>query len=226
MSGRYTDLFKKVSVQMPDGSYLPGYKVACSGCARSETFTVNTRQTAAPKLIHDKMRLAGWLISRSGRKFTCPACKAASYSNDPEERLKKVELPAVPAKPQSLEQKPVTNKTSLAPRTPSFREIKTIYDRLDEVFDGTLYSGEYSDAKLAEELDMPRAWVTQAREEAYGKGPVNNEAIEKIARQHEEIREELKAVEAAINDIINKTAALATRAAETKRRLDQLSVAA
>ncbi|PZR36474.1 hypothetical protein [Caulobacter segnis] len=59
---------------------------------------------------------------------------------------------------------------AVPPRQPSLADIRKIRQALDEAYDDEAgcYRGNASDRSLSERLDVPRAWVSNEREHAYG----------------------------------------------------------
>lgn len=71
---------------------------------------------------------------------------------------------------------------ALPPRTPTAANRRAILDALETRYITTkgLYEGDWSDEKLAVELDYPKAWIAELRELIHG-GPDTNEASAKKA---------------------------------------------
>lgn len=66
--------------------------------------------------------------------------------------------------------KPDLRSIADAPRQPSREDKRKIRDALDAVYltDKGVYAGAETDASVAKRLDVPRAWVSAEREDAYG----------------------------------------------------------
>ncbi|UTC28175.1 hypothetical protein GURKE_01440 [Brevundimonas phage vB_BpoS-Gurke] len=79
------------------------------------------------------------------------------------------------------------------PRSRSSKESRMIRDALDVHYDEDRerYQGDMSDRKLAEQLNVPAAWVSELRE-LNGYGPDRNAAGGEIARELETMRQALK----------------------------------
>ena len=81
------------------------------------------------------------------------------------------------------------------PREATRDDRRRILDALENVYDGArgLYSGAKSDATVADELKLPRAWVSAIREQFFG--PDANENDELARRKVGEFPAKLKHLE-------------------------------
>jgi len=90
--------------------------------------------------------------------------------------------PEPPPSPEPVIVTPEEPMTSAAPPArPTRADIRAIQDALDLAYnvEAQRYVGEATDASVAEGLNLPRAWVTEERERAYG--PEVNEAASAAA---------------------------------------------
>jgi hypothetical protein len=91
--------------------------------------------------------------------------------------------------------------TVVPPRTMTREERRKIWRYLDEVYDvpNTRYLDDLTDHKVAEALKVPRAWVSEIRDEAFGPDG-GNASMEKLHRDMLRLSENLtKAVETCLN---------------------------
>jgi hypothetical protein len=75
---------------------------------------------------------------------------------------------------------PITQPSMVAARPLSLAETRKVMALLEEKFDpdkGSYVSG-YSDQRIAETIGVPRARVTEAREEAFGKIKIPPELVD------------------------------------------------
>lgn len=121
----------------------------CRSCGVQGTRTTGSSAPWPPARAAVIMKEAGW--AERGGRWTCPACIEGK-------RKKKDILPVTKVVP-------ITGGTD-APRVQTAEDKRLIRLRLDEVYDQDrgMYSGALNDSRLAEELGVPRAWVTAARE--------------------------------------------------------------
>lgn len=84
------------------------------------------------------------------------------------------------------------------PREPTREDNRRILSKLDESYDEKreMYKGDWSDRKVSETLDVPRAWVADIRERVYG--PDRNEAQQ---AETKELREAIAMAEQAVKTL-------------------------
>lgn len=84
------------------------------------------------------------------------------------------------------------------PREPTREDNRRILSKLDESYDEKreMYKGDWSDKRVAETLDVPRAWVADIRERVYG--PDRNEAQQ---AETKELREAIAMAEQAVKTL-------------------------
>lgn len=95
------------------------------------------------------------------------------------------------------------------PPRPTQAANRRIRDELDACYnEGVGYAGSWSDAKVAESLDVPRAWVAELREALYG--PDTNEeaarAAQEAAQRHAEAEAKITAAEAVATKLLEMAA--------------------
>jgi hypothetical protein len=150
------------------------YRLAkCDNCGEVEKVR-DARMTALPdEGIARILRLGGWTV---GRKDYCPTCSA------PDAQPKKLEPEAPKAKPA---EKVVAIKATPSgqPRPPSMAERRTVLEALEERYDidAGRYRQQWSDASLAQTLNLPRAWIEDIRKGFFGEGDTNEAALQRDA---------------------------------------------
>lgn len=141
------------------------------------------------------------------------------------------------AKPESKPPMPVTPPAPPAPqlvsppghvsvtvptgRPATRQQRQQIRDLLDQHYntDDERYHGDWSDKKVAEQLDMPRAWVSDLRLDLYGSHD-RNEANEQQKRKLAEAIEMAEAATARLIEMASEAEKLANELKEARRRLD------
>jgi hypothetical protein len=104
---------------------------------------------------------------------------------------------------------PMTNTNDdSGPRASTIAQRREIRDYLDANYDedNARWRGELSDKKAAEDLSMPRAWITQVRETTYG--PDVNEADAKAREVDAQTLKQISDLEGMITEIGRELTAL------------------
>lgn len=167
----------------------------CCKCPRTATVADNAGKARPMVYFADRFRAKGWRIGARANAHECPQCVAGIKSkpalSPAQKRAAFCRIADVPhaanstAKPKevTMTAKPaiVTEtvdllraadavRTAAAPRQPSREDKRKIRDALDAVYltDKGVYAGAETDASVAKRLDVPRAWVSAEREDAYG----------------------------------------------------------
>lgn len=158
----------------------------CSKCPRTETVADNAGLARPMTYFADRFRRKGWRLGQRASAHVCPQCvgglkpkpalspaqKQAAFC-----RIAGVPRAASTAKPkEAVMTKSAPGKTpALAvvadtPRQPTREDKRAIREALDACYltDKGVYAGCDSDAAVAKRLDVPRAWVSSEREDAYG----------------------------------------------------------
>lgn len=204
-----------------EGQPVPRYRLVCGSCGCGETLgRMNFGQAVADTQVPKKFEDKGWQVGKrhDGRDDRCPAC--ANREQDqrrrrlhvvPQEEIKPVskailtltEVPAMKAVP------PVADK----PREMTRDERRLIWAKLEEVYvdERAGYSAGWTDARVAEDLGIPRAWVSTIRDENFGPG---------VSEEVEKTLAEARAVAAQVANFSADMAALTARGAELLKRVD------
>lgn len=82
-----------------------------------------------------------------------------------------------PTTPTTTEEKPMTEQVEILKRVMSREEKRAIIRRLDEVYDtvSQRYVDDWTDHRVAQGMNLPRAWITELRDEVYGPAGSNDE---------------------------------------------------
>ena len=215
----------------PGGGFYHYRTCVCSQCGSRGYWQDNTSNGAAADMIAAGFRAKNWEMDSKGRG-TCPAClgakgpyqrmtksqKRAAYlrikaSETAGETITVVQPTPDPAPVQHTEEPTVAQVEQ--PPQPSRADRRRIQDELELVYNLDLqrYKANWTDEALASKLDVPRAWVSEERDRAYG--PAGNDAeIERLAAIQTLINRTATAVEAAM-----KAAEQAMAAADVAEKL-------
>lgn len=168
-----------------------------------------------PNIIARKAEQRGWRIDPKGRA-TCP------------HHLKKEEKKAV-SKPEMI--MPVAevprvaaNKVeALPPREPSQTDRRRIFREIDDNWDEAQarYTGSTTDQTIAEKLSVPRAWVAEARSEAFG--DQRNEMAEQVGKELEALKARADQLSAESLEFAAKYEQLARDVIITQKKAAKLS---
>jgi hypothetical protein len=102
--------------------------------------------------------------------------------------------------------KPVTvGRAAEPPREATLADRRAIADALDKSYhvSAERYMGDDSDQKVAERLNMPRAWVTSVRAMLYGQLD-RNEAADAMMKRWNELADQAKTLETQAYDLTAK----------------------
>lgn len=120
-----------------------------------------------------------------------------------------------PIQPETPRMTDPTSEPSSVQRIAIRAALDTHYIPLDVDGGGGYYVGDFSDAKLAESLAMPRAWI-ENRRNVMDLGPDRNEAQTQIAGAVEGLRTELAELTASLPQLLDESLA---EADDVKARL-------
>lgn len=139
------------------GTTVSGYRVACRCGSVSHILGQDMGKRLAAEMIPLKFEQRGWSIGRKPEDDKCPICVKA-------ERLAK--RPPTPA-PKKTESKMTTVDL---PRKPTRDQRRRVMEELDDKYPVAErgYKAGHSDESVAKHLNVPRAWVTELREQLYG----------------------------------------------------------
>lgn len=204
-----TARFKIVPVEHGDRK-VSGFGATCGKCGQLGSIYLNRFksngtgddsgqiESAVRRRLADK----GWSIGKRAPEDRCPECERKRLAAADEQRQRDKEKDAVVA-------------VADAPRAMGTAEIILITQRLGDVCSGAGYQDGWTDKSLAEDLGVPRAWVSEVRRQAYGAGSGNNE----------EIRAEVAEAKALLSDLrdgLGRFNELHAVLAEVSRRADKI----
>ncbi|MDB5458132.1 MAG: hypothetical protein JWP92_3717 [Caulobacter sp.] len=183
-----TDHFKITSVwDRTSCRYERVQTATCGKCGHAHA--IHDAGGTNPKpvsVMAEKFRQKGWRIGPKPNSDRCPRCERGSVarSSAPLTPAQKraaycriADVPRAASKPEPPPEKPQEapmTKPALVladpPRQPSREDRRRIIDGLDDSYlpDKGCYAKDGSDKALAERLKVPRAWVAEERERAFG----------------------------------------------------------
>ena len=138
-------------------------------CACGASHEIIDRKHLPPKVIEQKFAQAEWRALVGSKKAICPKCSRRRKAPRSTQRKE----PAV--------SKPTNGAAQNADtvRHPTMKDFREIVNALEMYFDAEagLYKSGYSDDKIADELQVPRASVSKVRAEAFGDLKIDPELL-------------------------------------------------
>lgn len=150
------------------GRFQRAGRIVCGRCSAVHEITDSTRNGAPPEIFVTWAASAGW--SKKGSGWRCPECVKPNKSQEPS-ATERVVVPMV---------KPNPAPTAAPIRDLTPKEMRAVMVALESYFDekAGAYMNDMTDAKLAEEIDVPAANVAKVRREAFGEIKVAPEIAE------------------------------------------------
>lgn len=197
--------FAQVSLESDDNRRRTALEIRCCKCDKTSHIVKNGSAHMPTDQAAQRFTERGWEVANQttpGRDL-CPVCKHETAAPKAAPILKAVPDPEPVVEPvakviempqanQQQTQKPTLVET---PREPSVGDRRHILDKLEETYDVAekAYKGDWSDQKIAEKLNMPRAWVEAIREQFFG--PEENLATKRRLADLEAMLPQLKRLE-------------------------------
>lgn len=184
----------------PDNRHRSGIKIECADCSRVAFFAPNSGGRFPPNAAESHFRRDGWTVGKGPRRDFCPACTAKRAEKPKGSNV--VELkPAVPA-PRIM---------SRDDRRLIIAEIKGCWDE-----EKRRYMDGWHDERIAQALGahVPKAWVTEVREDYFGESG-SNEQFDEFIRKLEAATDEMHRIE-------KETAAITTSQSRVRKTVDDL----
>lgn len=167
--------------------------VKCSACEAFENMPVTSKTAMPPEMIVKRMQARGWVMGHRRRHDLCPKCATKKASAPKVTRIADyiAEMPKPKEPPMPIEQ----------PRKPTRDEKRLIVLAIEDHYDDAThsYAAGWSDDKIAADLNVPRKWVSDLREEFYG--PVVDPELAELERKVKSLSTDLEAATAVIQEI-------------------------
>lgn len=135
-------------------------KIVCAECGGVAYFPHQTGKTRKPPIAaQQSFQNKGWVVGKGPRKDFCPIHAAPASRKgraDMAANGTTIDLTAnVPARAEP-------------PRTPSVDDRRIINLKLTECYADGGYVAPWTDQRVADDLSVPRAWVSEVREFSFG----------------------------------------------------------
>lgn len=214
--------YDTVLYQITPGHVRQGFRLVCASCDTVED--VSNEHDCSPAHVTTKFERRGWRVnSTDRRRCFCPKC-ATKHKPTPQpttEQPKMTEPPpkfapgakpngATPPRPPALVLQSLTTEKRVR-----------IRGKLDGHFDDArgAYIDGYSDQRIAEEVDVPRAVVVAMREAAYGQITADPE----IDALRVALESETRKGESQLSELMELRDQVASRADEVMRLKQRLT---
>lgn len=213
-----------------EGAPRSAVSVKCACGAVDQIVSTNGKRLP-PEFFSAKWRRAGWKIGRNASRDRCPACS----KSQPEEPMPTPQLPSNTR--QLVENGPLgghavdkggivtplrtqPRPVDVAPREMDREDRRLIFAELNDAYadPDQGYRSGHSDASIANEMQVPIAWVRAIREEMFG--PADGE---KTAKQITALTERYAEIEAAIADLKDRMADLLAKASTVRSELSAVT---
>ncbi|KNY18221.1 hypothetical protein AKG11_03520 [Shinella sp. SUS2] len=135
-------------------------KIVCAECGGVAYFPHQTGKTRKPPIAaQQSFQNKGWVVGKGPRKDFCP------FHAAPASRKGRAAM-AVNGKTIELAANPPVRAEP--PREPSVEDRRIINLKLMEVYTDGGYVSPWTDQRVADDLNVPRAWVSAVREFSFG----------------------------------------------------------
>lgn len=177
------------------GSRQWAARIECCECSRVAHYTSNSTKHKPPVAVEQYFRKNGWQVGAGPRADKCPKCVEAKHIN------RQKEMPMAETKEQNVVQ---------MPRAMSREDRKLIFDEINGCYDKEAgrYMDGWHDEKVAKTLGkhVPRAWVSEIREDFFGPSGTND-GFEEFMKRLKDVEAEairVKSMAAQVNEMEKK----------------------
>lgn len=132
------------------GERVRAMVITCAECGAVAYFpAMQTGPRRPPSMARKSFQNKGWVVGSGPRKDFCPHH-------------------AAPAARKGRSSMPAASSKADAPRTMTREERGIIFAKIGDVYSGERYVTPWTDQKVADDLNVPRAWVSEVRDAFYG----------------------------------------------------------
>ena len=193
----------------PSSRHRSGIRISCADCEAEAFFAPNSGGRFPPTAAETHFRRDGWTVGKGPRRDFCPKCTAKQAQKQKGSNV--VEL-----------SKPKPSPVATPPRTMTRDDRRLIVAEIKGCWDDekSRYMDGWHDERIAQSLGshVPKAWVTEVREDYFGESG-SNEQFDEFIRKLEAATDEMHRIE-------KETAAIATSHSRVRKAVDDLSLLA
>ncbi len=216
------DAFTRTTVPH-GGQRKRGFTISCGRCGRLQSEPINTfkgsaeNEDIAARFIEKKFHNSGWKVGKNASQHRCPGCFAAIRNAAKEKQLLK-------QKEAEVMGDNVVKIVPGAPRSMEREDRRIVFEKLNDVYldEKAGYSADWTDAKVSNDLGVPRDWVKQVREEMFGPEGSNGK-IDAALAEAKEILAEIRKM--ASEKFANDLQALLHRAQKIEKTIIEIEKA-
>lgn len=168
------------------GRHVTGAIITCGHCGATKTVPVASfKASEADKddlkraVVVRKLMNEGWLVGKKDSQHRCPGCYTGIKVRQKHKLEQLGNVVALPIKPEV----PASRLEVPEPRKMEIDDRRIIFEKLNEhyVNGKTGYEPGWTDARVATDLGVPRAWVSDVRDQLFGPAGSNEEIRATIA---------------------------------------------
>lgn len=178
------------------------------GCSVTADFINTGRSKSNPDYAIKDWRRQGWYIGSNDHRDRCPVHnkKAPGRREQPEESAVQKVVPINHSSVEKSFQGQLTQAAIIAAkevREPDREDKRIIFDKLTDVYVDVLtgYRDDWTDDKVAADLNCPRAWVEAIRDEFFGPA-IGAHHTNDLEDRYRQLEAELKEIVTKIPDIM------------------------
>jgi hypothetical protein len=190
--------FEACQVQVGD-DHKPhrGVRVRCGYCPAELAVPINTSRSygedseQSERMAIAKFEQRGWKIGKTASQHRCPKCFIAIKSAAKHKGEEAMSNKVVPMTSTALASQTV--ELPRGERAMTRDERRIIIAKMQEIYlnETVGYAGDWTDDKVAEDMGVPRVWVSTIRDETFG--PELNENTYKFKGEAQMILAEMQA---------------------------------
>lgn len=173
-------------------------KVAiCGGCGSKQHVVTSGYSSLPDEVVQKKLVTLGWQIGRKATADRCPACVRSTAKEKKVVQLKSVATPE---------------------RQMTRDDRRIIFAKLEDVYEGKGYVEGWTDKRLADDLSVPKKWVSDIRAEFFGDA-ADNEEIRALSEKLDQVMSEFGACKKRWEAVVASVEELAREADRIRKAL-------
>jgi hypothetical protein len=208
-------VFRQCTVTI-DGKPKRGAKIICGKCSAEKSIGLNTSHgygeddDVVERMIASKFEKLGWRIGKQFHLHQCPKCNESLIAEIKayKEPGNMAQVVAELRKEPVMDNKVVPIQPVEPPRgeRPMSRDERRLIteEMLGLYLNETVgYKEDWSDEKVSKKMGVPRVWIAQVRDEAFGPLDINEQSY-KVTSEIKELTKELTAAMGQVQSLMVK----------------------
>lgn len=154
-------VFNETVIAIGDnGARTLAMEIVCAECGAVAYFPHQTGNSRKPPIAaQQNFQNKGWVVGKGPRKDFCPIHAAPAARKG---------RAAMPTNGKTIELSANVPARAEPPRMPSIDDRRIINMKLTECYADGGYVAPWTDQRVADDLNVPRAWVSEVREFSFG----------------------------------------------------------